>query len=349
MPEALNQEQEAPEAAKVRPLSLLASETFGESFFGDVPEEPSEDAPETPEIEVSSDVQEEPEGEPTPEEETPSEVPIQTLQELIEHNEYDPEWVQSLKVPVKVNGQESAEPLAELVKSYQIRKATDAVLAEAKEKSKELDRQKSAFAESLQVTIAIREEESAALDELTKKTDWAKLRSDDPAEYSARKADIEDRRQKLEARKQKAVQSFQKAQQAHMEQVQNELRQRVQTESAQLLEKIPEWRDPEKAKVERTKLSEYLIGQGYTEEEIAQAYDHRLVVGLRKAMLWDEHQAKSDVAKKKVAKVPKVLKPGAPKPKEQISREKVDQARQRLRSSGKLDDAYALLKARRGN
>jgi heme-binding NEAT domain protein len=68
----------------------------------------------------------------------------------------------------------------------------------------------------------------------------------------------------------------------------------------------------------------------------------------RKAMQFDKGgQAKVSAAKKKVAKVPKTMKPGAPKPQEQINQEQVAKHKAKLKKSGKLDDAMELLRARR--
>lgn len=343
---------ETPEAAKQRPLSLLAAEKFGTDFHGEVPEEKpeeteeSEQPEETPETtEESAEEKEETEDQ----EEQPEQVPIASLNELIEHNELDPEWVQSLKIPVKVNGEEGETPLSELVKSYQLHQATEAELSEAKAKSKaaleELNQQKEAIAESLQILQTMVQDEEAAIEVASKSINWSQLEEDDPGKAALEKSRLQERRAALQSKKQKALEAYKKTHEAQQQQQQ----QFVQTERTKLLEKVPEWRDPEKAQAEQNKLTEYLIGQGYTQEEIAKAYDHRLVVGLRKAMLWDEMQSKSQVAKKKVVKVPKVLKPGAPKPKEQLNRERIDKQRAKLRQTGSLDDAYALIKARRGN
>lgn len=342
---------ETPEAANERPFSLLASEKFGDRFKGEAPVEEPEEVEEEVVAEEPEEASEEPETAEETQEAEGTEETVSSLRELIEANEWDPEWVQSLKIPVKVNGSEDEKPLAELVKSYQIRQATEAELSEAKEKSKaaleEINQQKTEIAQSLQILQTIVQDEEAAIEKALKSTDWAKLREDDPAEYSARKVEIEERREALQAKKQKAVEAFKKVDETTRQQRDEQLRQYVQTERTELLKKIPEWRDPDKAQAEQNKLSEYLIGQGYTKEEIARAYDHRLVVGLRKAMLWDEMQSKSQVAKKKVVKVPKVLKPGAPKPKEQVTREKLDGLRSRLNKSGSIEDALKLLRAQR--
>src|SRR5690606_11962631 len=89
-------------------------------------------------------VEDEPEHEPPSAEDEPppeaepgaNEQEITSFSELLEHYQLDPDWAQNLKVQVKVNRKEMEVPFADLVKSYQIRQATEAELKEAKEKSK---------------------------------------------------------------------------------------------------------------------------------------------------------------------------------------------------------------------
>ena len=107
-------------------------------------------------------------------------------------------------------------------------------------------------------------------------------------------------------------------------------------------------KDSEKAMAEKTKLVGYLTREGFAQNDVLGASDHRLIVMARKAMLFDELQVSSKAAMKKVAALPKVMKPGASKPQSQVSTEKLQQARARLQKSGSLDDAFALLKAQRG-
>jgi hypothetical protein len=338
-----------------RPLSLLASEMFGADFHGEIKEEPDnveppEDPGESEEPETPEEGHEEPEelGEP---EEAGEEEPISSLQELIEHNEWDPEWVHALKVPVKVDGKPAEATLQDLVASYQMKEAAEKRLEDAKAKAKTLHQELAEKSEALQgqfaVAAKIVERAEALLDKDAASIDWKALREDDPAEYSAKKAEIAERRQEVERMKRDAAEDYRKATEKQWQETRQQQQQRLQAEQAALLEKLPEWGDQTKAAEEKTQLASYLISQGFTEHDVMGASDHRLIVLARKAMLYDTGKARTDAAKKKVAKVPKVLKPGAPKPKEHIEKQKVAQLQSRLKKTGSIDDAFALLKARR--
>ena len=56
---------------------------------------------------------------------------------------------------------------------------------------------------------------------------------------------------------------------------------------------------------------EYLKKNGHTQEEIKMAsYNGKLMAYVRNSMLYERSKGKIDVAKKKVTKIPKVMKPG---------------------------------------
>jgi hypothetical protein len=77
-----------------------------------------------------------------------------------------------------------------------------------------------------------------------------------------------------------------------------------------LLAKLPEWKDPAKAKAEVAQLTEYLMTQGLTREE-AEFTDHREVLLARKAMLYDGLMERARGAVQKVSSAPpKVERPG---------------------------------------
>jgi hypothetical protein len=65
-------------------------------------------------------------------------------------------------------------------------------------------------------------------------------------------------------------------------------------------------------------------------------------------MLYDESRGQVDTARKRVASVPKIMKPGAPKPREQLAAEKLQGLKAKLEKSGSLDDALAYRMAKRG-
>ena len=83
---------------------------------------------------------------------------------------------------------------------------------------------------------------------------------------------------------------------------------------------------------------EFATGLGYTTEEIAQVSDHRVLLLLRKAMLYDRGQARKPAAKQRIEKV-KVAKPGTGT---KTTKSKTKAARQRLAKSGRVEDAAEL-------
>lgn len=346
-----------------RHLSLLAADLYGSNYHArEQPEQPEEEpeveekeeqeeTEETEEHEGSGEDVEEASSESEEQEET-EEVSISSLQELIEHNEWDPEWVNSLKVPVKVDGQSAEASLQDLVANYQMNQAAEKRLEEAKAKRESLTKELTEKQEAVQGQYAaaakLVEQAEKMLDRDTSAIDWKRLREDDPAEYSAKKAEIAERRQELEQLKRNAAQEYRQAVDAERQKAEAEYQETLKAEQDALLEKIPEWRDQGKAAEEKSHLVKYLMSQGFTEQDVMGAADHRLILLARKAMLHDRGQQRVDTARKKVAKVPKVLKPGAPKPKADQERQKLEKLQTRLKKSGSMEDAFSLLKARRG-
>src|SRR5690606_8155953 len=124
------------------PLSLLASEMFGSDFHGEVskgeaekPAPAEEEAPEAETEEAAAGEGETGKEQEKPEGETEA-ITSSSLQELIEANEWDPEWVNALKVSVKVDGKPGEATVKDLVDSYQMRQAAEHRLEEAKAKAK---------------------------------------------------------------------------------------------------------------------------------------------------------------------------------------------------------------------
>ena len=358
-----DQQAEAPSSAG---LSLLAKDHYGRNFHGEVKEQqsdaPTEEAPvveledpEAEEIEASEDTDEEADakpGEGDEEEGADEETPVSSIEELVEIQEWDPDWFNSLDVPVKVDGEPAKAKLSDLVANYQMNKAADRRLEDVKAKAKsfteEMAAKEAQLGEQFATAASLIEGAEKLLDAESSNIDWNSLRADDPAEYSAKKAEMAERKDAIEQAKKEAASSYQKAMEQRQAETQKERQDRLAQEQELLLKAVPEWQEPAKAKQEHAELRDYLIEGGFTEQDVMEASDHRLIVLARKAMLFDRGQSKVNAAKKKVRTVPKVMKPGTPKPQEQASRDKVQKARAQLRKSGSLDDAYAALKAKRG-
>ena len=101
------------------------------------------------------------------------------------------------------------------------------------------------------------------------------------------------------------------AQRAEAEKQQKQA-ERVETEGAALLEALPAWKDEKVRTAEQKRIAGYLAKQELTEDEIGSLSDHRLVLIARNAMLYDELQKAKPKVAKKVAKKPRVVKPGSP-------------------------------------
>lgn len=116
------------------------------------------------------------------------------------------------------------------------------------------------------------------------------------------------------------------------------------SEARLLKEAIPEWSDESKATEERRAMVSYATGLGYTEEDLQSLTDHRAVLVLRKAMLYDQLEGGRKKVKKKAAVSP-TLKPGRPKAKKSSRRKGIERRAERLSKSGHQRDAAALIES----
>ena len=287
--------------------------------------------------------------EPAPE--TTDETPIGTLSELAEHFELDPVYVKTLKVPVTVDGTPTEATIDDLVKSYQITSAAENRLEDAKNvakmqseawvaKHQQIDTQFHVLADMLK-------QEEAKLERDVKAVD-PRLRDDDPAEWAARVQEFNQRRAEIAQSKANAEQNYHAFLQHTQQQNEAVKLQYQDSEKAVLRQKLPELADPEKGPVLAARIGQYLMNYGYAPKEIEDAVDHRHFVIAHKAMLYDESRGQVETAKKRVATVPKIMKPGAPKAREQIASERLASLKAQMEKTGSEKDAYAYRMAKRG-
>lgn len=122
------------------------------------------------------------------------------------------------------------------------------------------------------------------------------------------------------------------------------------SERDKLHDKLPEWRDPGKAQAEQKLVAEYLLEQGYSQDDLKDLFDHRALLVAREAALWRQHQAAVKSVKDKQVKTEpgKPLKPGAAQSKEPLAKQAYQEALTRARKSGGGEDSImALLAAKR--
>lgn len=212
------------------------------------------------------------------------------------------------------------------------RKAMQAELAE-------LDRERAEYAQLLPA-MAERIEQAAE-----QEPDWDKLYDTDPT--MAAKAERQRRKQQDE--RQAQLQAV-KAEQERMRQIAEHKNQQLQQQYLQqqreiLPEVIPEWRDRKVAAAEATQIRDFLLGEGFTEQDVGGMTNATLVKLARKAMLYDRGENRANQVKAKPKKpATKTLKSGsrATQPKRASP---AHEAQKRARQTGRVQDAAAAIKA----
>lgn len=163
--------------------------------------------------------------------------------------------------------------------------------------------------------------------------DWDRLYNEDPIEWVRQREvmrDNQDRAAAIQSEKQRLSQLSQQEQAQFMQQ-------KLQQEQEALLAAIPDWKDAEKAKAEKTLLVEFGQKIGFTPDELKNVVDHRAVLMLRKAALYDQMMSKRGNIKPVTNNGPRPAKPGAAG-RVSNSTESV-RAQQRVAKTGRVDDA----------
>jgi hypothetical protein len=126
--------------------------------------------------------------------------------------------------------------------------------------------------------------------------------------------------------------------------IQAQFQNHLTSEFEVMVEKIPEWRDEKVRDTERNKVISYAKSKmGYSDDEIAQASDHRAIVTLRKAMLYDQLMSGGSEAKKKVKVAPRMVKAGTPKSKSEVVSKRNQDLIKRFNSNSTIEGAVELL------
>jgi hypothetical protein len=192
-------------------------------------------------------------------------------------------------------------------------------------------------AKNLELALNVIEPQLAAF----ASTDWESLASQDAYAYAEQRAlfdQAQARYGQLTAAAQQTVESA-KAQREYQRQ------QMVAQEKQKLQMALPDLADPKEGRKMAAAIKEYALSSGLSEEEAGNIVDHRLIVMLNKARMYDELNASTLTAsKKKVQKGPKkVIKAGQPQTRAEKKAAGNKQLRAKLAATGDVDDAVAYL------
>lgn len=292
----------------------------------------NEDAPESATEEARTD-----------EEETGA---IETLAEFAEALEVP---LDDLKAAVthtfNAAGEEVTVTLAELEKGYQkdadYRRSTAKLAEERKAVEAQFIQRYQAYeAQNHNLAAVLQMAENVVAAELND-PQFAELRDSDPAEWTARREEIGTRLNTLRNTRVQAAQAFDQFRMQNLA----EMRQR---EEAALLDKLPDFGKPQ-----RTTARETMAEMGFSEHEISEIMDHRLVLGvleladLRKevAELRDLKQRAGDTVKRVKKDIPKIQKPGKQRRTSNaaLQRDNLAKLRGRAAKSGRVEDAAKVI------
>ena len=239
---------------------------------------------------------------------------------------------------VKVDGKNVEVTLEELQKGYSRE-------ADYTRKTQQVSEERRAFQAEAELVRTERQQYSQLLGSLqaqlqqnaAPQIDLDRLYNEDPIEWV---------RQKELARDAEKVNAAIQSEQQRLSHIQaQEQYQSMQAHLAQqqdaMLKAIPEWSNPDKAKAEKTLLIEWGQKLGFSSDELKNIFDHRAVVALRKAALYDQMMTKRGNIRPAVNNGPKPAKPGAAGRMDNTTDSRRSQ--QRLAKTGRVNDAASAI------
>jgi hypothetical protein len=269
----------------------------------------------------------------------------ETAEQLAEALGIEPEKLQNLKLKTKVDGKEGYATLADLVKSYQL----ESHLTNKSMQMAEAKRQADAELTQARAYIQQQAENATAMvnflnQELYRdfqNTNWDELRMTDPGEFAAKRQEFAERNNAIQQYQQGLAAHIQN--QAHQQQTQQTetLKEYLVQQQNELMSKLPEWSTPEKAQAEKQEIRNFLVRNGFNQDETKNIFDHRHILIARKAMLYDKLQQSKPQITKKVQTLPKIMKANVARTKADLAHERQKASMAKLKKSGSLNDAAA--------
>ena len=289
--------------------------------------QPAEESEE--DLEAAASEEDESGVEDAPDEETP--------EEQSEEEEEQEEGEQPQTFTVKVDGKEVSVTLDELQKGYSRTQDYTRKTQQIAEVRKQAEQETHAVRAEREQYAQLLGALQAQLQSSEPQIDLDRLYHEDPIEWVRQKEVMRERQEKLGA-----IQSEQQrlSQVAQYEQ-QRAMEAQLASQQEALLAALPDWKDPKKAKAEKALVIESAKAAGFTDEDLKSVYDHRLVLLLRKAALFDQMVSKRQGIKPVVNNGPRPAKPGAAG--RVSTTTESTRAKQRLAKTGRVDDAASAI------
>ena len=300
----------------------------------DEPQKEQQDSPE-PTKEESPQVEDQPQEQEIKEEESNDETSEEvSQQEQIETQEKQDSTEEEL-YKVKVAGQEFDVTLDELRNGYSrdadYRRKTEELSYEKKQFMSESEKQRQDYSSKLNELNQLMSVAQQQLQTEINSADLEKLYEEDPTEA----ARIEHRLRRKQEKLNSAMAKTQSEQQKQFDSF-------LQEQQKKLVVKMPEFSNPEKASQLKSSMKNTLNSYGFNDQEVAQVYDHRIVMLVNDAMKYRNMQkAKPNIAKK-ISKPGKVFSSGVKQSKADINLKARKEKLSRLKKTGSVKDATSI-------
>ncbi len=253
---------------------------------------------------------------------------------------------------VMVGEEEVQVTHTDLVKNYQER---DSYIKDTKKVEKQKQDMASKLADIEKETQSVREERAMYANELSAvvtslkaevdegaKIDFNALADEDPAEATRQFMVFQQKKESLAKAEQSRQQILEK-EQADMTKARDAF---MQEQARKIISVRPDLADPAKARETQDKVDAYLQTVGFNDQEVRGLVDGRLWLMVDKARRWDVLQAKKPGVRDRVKKLGKNVKPRAPKSRSEADQDALTVSRNKLKSSGSVEDFAELLKQR---
>ena len=238
---------------------------------------------------------------------------------------------------VKVDGKEVEVTLDELQKGYSRTQDYTRKTQQIAETRKAVEAEASAIRAEREQYAQLLGALKQQLESTEAPVDMDRLYNEDPIEWVRQSEVMRQKQDKLAA-----IQSEQqRLSQLTAQQRAQEMNAHLATQQEALIQAVPEWKDSKKAQAEKALLVEFGKKIGFSDEELKNVYDHRAVIALRKAALYDQMMSKRGQIKPVVNNGPRTAKPSAAG--RVSTTTESTRAKQRLAKSGRVNDAASAI------
>lgn len=234
-------------------------------------------------------------------------------------------------IPIKIDGKEEKVTIAEAAQGYMRTKAFTQKTMEVAEKRKEADQKIHVYGE----LITRLQSHLDTVLKPEKEPDWDELRRDDPAEYAAKRQDWKDLKEQRDAVEAEQV----RLKAARTKEETDAYGKYLDEQEVKLLDALPQWKkNPELAKKEAKVIRNYMLKNGFSEDELKSFADHRAVLLVRKAALYDKRPERMKLKLKESPKVGTLRPKGMKTTPKGAQKVQLRNAEKRLKRSGSVSD-----------